>query len=205
MKIDFSTYTVPELLEVADRLKQEDDPDNYHQLQNALQHRRAEIEAYGQQRANRDEIILKAVAWWQIVGGAMLAYAGYERISLWLVSWSWLTLIAVLMLYSMAVLSVVAGIKLLKNQPSGVRLTYINQCLQLPYFVLFSVLYQSYMLWGGFFYVTSSLFVGFEFTGFFASFYLYQTELYGTTLGINLVPLLILLLVRRASGPKVLS
>lgn len=86
---------------------------------------------------------LKYIGWYQLLGGVL----GFG-LTIWLIIktdlMSGLTVLIMLLALGLYVYSVYCGTLLIKNKRNGIKLTIINQILQIFYVSLFGVTYQYY-------------------------------------------------------------
>ena len=143
MNIDYSKYSVEELLQAAQSIDPGKNPENYQNLKAEYERRKNEIgqkvseEAEAEKESTFEKV--KFVGYLQLVGGfifILFSIISYQNLAVLLVS------------ILLGMLSIFAGKLLLQNHELGYDLTYINQGLQLVSLKIGGVVF-SYAALGG--------------------------------------------------------
>ena len=161
--VDYSEYTLDQLLEVKRHIDPEQAPENYQNLITELKKRDEEIlcrkSAISEKRKNRSEkrekrliFFIKALSWIQIVGGFILI-----GLILWVIIKNLFDLKYLLLFPTLIIpiYSIVAGYLLLRAKKIGIYLSIFNQFLQLfhiqipVFFYQYFLLYRVYLFMGG--------------------------------------------------------
>lgn len=126
MNVDYSKYSIEELLQAAQSIHPEKNPVNYQKLKAEYERRKSEIDekVSEETEAEKDNTFekVKLAGYLQLAGGfifILFAIITYQNLA---------TLLACIVL---GILSIFAGKLLLQSHELGYDLTYINQGLQL--------------------------------------------------------------------------
>ncbi len=154
--VDYSEYTLDELLDVKRHIDPEQAPENYQNLMTELKKRDEEIlrrkSIISEKRKKRSEkrkkkliFFIKALSWIQMVGGFILI-----GLILWLLIKNLSDLKSLLLLPTLIIpiYSVAAGYFLLKGKRIGIYLSIFNQFLQLLYIQMNGFFYQYFLIYG---------------------------------------------------------
>ena len=138
-KIDYSEYTLDQLLDVKQHIDPEEAPENYQNLMTELKKRDTEIQhresLIVEKRKNKAEkrkkgliFFIKVLSWLQMVGGFLLI-----GLILWIMIKNLSDLKSLLLLPTLIfpIFSIIAGYLLLKAKKIGIYLSTVNQLLQL--------------------------------------------------------------------------
>ena len=207
MEIDYSKYTIEQLLQAKATIDSKVAPDNYRNLLAELENRSSEIEQMKQQlekvRQLKEEKysqskfkIVPAVAFLQLVGGAFLIL-----LSLPSLIFVFSPLFSILTI-GFSIFSILAGWLLLKGHKDGFTLTYLNQILQIPVIYSSTFVYKYSALGGIYFGVDEDVKIGFSFS-FSPGIELILGEIETTgSLSVDLLAIAIIILLKRESEIK---
>ena len=152
MEIDYSKYSLADLINIKQNIDPDVAPDNYQNLLAELEARKPELvalkEKIAEDSVNRTFRRIKALAYLQIVGAVVITYffiSGIMADPAIFLSFS-----ALVPLFVIA-LSFLAGYFLLKNTALGYNLSYLNQVLQIVNFNFDTYIYEYASLGGIFF------------------------------------------------------
>ncbi len=148
MEVDYTTYTVEELLDVQRNINPNVAPENFRRLNEELEKRKDEIneklEEKEQEYTKSVFSKVKAIGYLQLIGGGVFFLFSLMALI------SEFSLLSLLLSLAASALSIFAGWHLLKSTQLGYTLTYINQFFQLPVFYS-SFLVYDYSALGGIF------------------------------------------------------
>jgi hypothetical protein len=144
MEVDYSKYTISQLLDVKRNIYPEQAPTNYKNLLGELDSRKDELERYyKQQRLEKIKKRIDQIAflgWLQLCAALVyLTLLGAALIGIWDVKP--ITLSAVIFSLCLIALNFFAGYLTLKSKMSGCWTSILNQSLQLLHFNFGNVLY----------------------------------------------------------------
>ena len=160
-KIDYSEYTLDQLLDVKQHIDPEEAPENYQNLMTELKKRDTEIQhresLIVEKRKNKAEkrkkgliFFIKVLSWLQMVGGLLLI-----GLFLWLLIKHLSDIKSLLLLPTLIIpmFSIAAGYLLLKAKKIGIYLSIANQFLQLFHIQIPGFVYQYYLIYGVYLYM----------------------------------------------------
>ena len=159
--VDYSEYSLDELLDVKRHIDPEEAPENYQNLMTELKKRDEEIirrkSLRSEKRKNKTEkrkkrliFFIKFLSWMQIVGGFILF-----GLILWLVlkNLSDLKSLVLLPALLIPIYSIIAGYLLLRAKRLGIYLSVVNQFLQLFFIQTNGFYYQYFLPYGVYLYM----------------------------------------------------
>ncbi|MBC8469163.1 MAG: hypothetical protein H8D56_06800 [Planctomycetes bacterium] len=159
--IDYSEYSLDELLDVKRHIDPEEAPENYQNLMTELKKREKEIisrkSLISEKRKNKTEkrkkrliFFIKLLSWMQMVGGFILF-----GLILWLVlkNLSDLKNLVLLPALLIPIYSIIAGYILLRAKRIGIYLSVVNQFLQLFHIQMNGFIYQYILPFGIYLYM----------------------------------------------------
>ncbi|MES9901893.1 MAG: hypothetical protein ABW168_04305 [Sedimenticola sp.] len=154
MEIDYSKYTVQQLLEVKQSIDPEIAPENYRNLLNEIDKRSDEVAKLKEQKESTyiqsTFSRVKAVAYLQLVGGAIFILLSSVS------AMTEFSAVSFVLIVCLGALSIASGWYLLKDKNIGYSLTYVNQALQLPVIYTSSFVFNYSALGGVFLGLTGS-------------------------------------------------